>query len=93
MTKDDLRRMIVAEFKSAGLEHYLELNESEFHELSTFFEVSHLSMELVLNHSEAKAAVSAIVTKVKSDLQRRGIELEHLVRIKYPLSQMSLANR
>lgn len=81
MTPSMLREVVVEKFKSMGLLQCLDLGESEFRELPTFFEVSHLSMDLAVSDPEAIPVVQSVADQLKTDLfVERGVELEVLVR-------------
>jgi hypothetical protein len=81
MTPSMLREVVVEQFRYMGLLQCLDLEESEFRELPTFFEVSHLSMDLAVNDPEAIPVVQSVADQLKTDLLvERGVELEVLVR-------------
>jgi hypothetical protein len=83
MTVAMLKEVVVEQFRSVGLLQCLDLGESEFRELPTFFEVSHLSMDLAVCDPEAIPVVQSIADQMKTDLfVERGVELEVLVRAK-----------
>ncbi len=79
MTTEDLKNRVVAEFKELGLGAQLDLAESDFRELPTFFEVSHFSMGLAVTEDVIDVATS-IATDLRSSLQKQGIELDYVVR-------------
>ncbi len=77
MTPDALKKRVLQEFDSASVLESVELNESLFVELPRLFEVSHLSMQIVLNDQTVMATVSQIAAKLKRDLHQQGVELEY----------------
>lgn len=80
MTPDALKKRVVEEFKSIGLLKSLDVETSTFSELPRLFEVSHLSMRLVLDDVGAVAAASNLAAEIKRDLERQGVELEFEIR-------------
>jgi hypothetical protein len=81
MTPSMLKEVVVEQFKSMGLLQCLDLGESEFRELPTFFQISHLSMDLAVYDPEAIPVVQSIADQLKTDLLvERSVELEVLVR-------------
>jgi hypothetical protein len=83
MTPDILKKRVMEEFNSIGLLPCLKVETSVFGELPRFFEVSHLSMRLVLDDVAAVAPASSIAAKIKRDLQRQGVELEYEIRAQW----------
>jgi hypothetical protein len=66
-----------------GLLPCLDLDDSEFRELPTFFEVSHLSVDLTVTDTAVLPTVQSVADQLRIDLLvERGIELEVLVRTK-----------
>lgn len=64
-----------------GLLSCLDLEDSEFRELPTFFEVSHLAMDLTVTDSAILASAQSIADALRTELStERGVELEVLVR-------------
>jgi len=80
MTADALKKRVVEEFKSLGLLKSLDVETSDFSELPRLFEVSHLSMRLVLDDVGAVAQATRVAAEIKRDLERHGVELEFEIR-------------
>jgi hypothetical protein len=83
MTPEQLKEMVMQQFRSMGLLRCLDLEDSEFTELPTFFEVAHLSLDLTVNDPSVVCAAKSIAEQIKADLlMQQGVELEILVRTK-----------
>lgn len=83
MTPTMLKVVITEKFKAMGLLPCLDLDDSEFRELPTFFEVSHLSVDLTVTDTAVLPTVQSVADQLRIDLLvERGIELEVLVRTK-----------
>lgn len=83
MTPDVLKQRVVEEFNSIGLLKSLDVETSAFRELPRLFEVSHLSMRLVLDDVGAVTAASSIAAEIKRELERQGVELEYEIRAQW----------
>ena len=83
MTPDALKKRVTEEFNDMGLLKCLDVETSVFGELPRLFEVSHLSMRLVLDNMAAVAAASSIAAQIKRDLERQGVELEYGIRVRW----------
>ncbi len=80
MTLEDLRTRVMAEFNSAGLQRYLNLQESQFREMPTFFEAAHFYMELTVSDGDVLPLATNIALRVKGELLKAGVELDYTVK-------------
>ena len=83
MTPDALKKKVFEEFDSAGVLDSLDANKSSFVELLRLFEVTHLSMRIVLTEQAAMAVASEIASKIKRDLQQQGVELDYAIAARW----------
>ena len=88
MTPDALRERVTEDFDHIGLLKSLDVETSAFSELPRLFEVSHLSMRLVLDDVAAVAAASRIAAEIKRDLEPQGIELEYELRVRWKVASV-----
>ena len=83
MNPEHLRAIVIERFQAAGMLHCLDLEDSKFNEMPTFFEVSHLVMELSISDPSLAAVARRLMNQLKSDLsQEHSVELEVVVRAK-----------
>jgi hypothetical protein len=83
MTPDILKKRVIEEFNSIGLLKCLDIETSVFGELPRLFEVSHLSMRLVIDDLAGVAAANSIAAELKRELEREGVELEYEIRAQW----------
>jgi len=83
MTTGQLKDLVVQQFKTVGLLHCLDIDDSKFEELPTFFEVSHLAAELSVTDASLVPVAASLADQLKADLAAsHGIELEVVIRSK-----------
>jgi hypothetical protein len=87
ITPGALKQKVIEEFEAASLLNVLQLESSLFRDLPHFFEVSHLSMRLVLNDVAAMATAGILAAKLKRDLQEQGVELEYTIAARWKVSK------
>ena len=81
MNSEHLKAIVIERFRAVGMLHCLDLEDSKFNEMSTFFEVSHLVMELSISDPLLAPVACSLMNQLKSDLfQEHGVELEVVVR-------------